>query len=130
MSTAPIWIWCGPGFHCTVRRPRLETPVPVKLQPVMSLRTHILQLKALPAGASVSYSRTYISPGPMRVAVLPVGYCNGYSRLLSNRGWVLINGRRAPIRGRVCMNLTMVEVTDQARGERGGYRHLVRAGRE
>ena len=93
--------------------PSAETPVPVKLQPVMSLRTHILQLKALPAGASVSYSRTYISPGPMRVAVLPVGYCNGYSRLLSNRGWVLINGRRAPIRGRVCMNLTMVEVTDR-----------------
>jgi alanine racemase len=47
----------------------------------------------------------------MRVAVLPVGYCNGYSRLFSNRGWVLIHGRRAPIRGRVCMNLTMADVS-------------------
>lgn len=92
--------------------PSLETPAPVRLQPVMSLRTQILQLKDLPTGASVSYSRTYIAPGPMRVAALPVGYCNGYNRLFSNRGWVLVNGRRAPIRGRVCMNLTMVEVTD------------------
>jgi alanine racemase len=92
--------------------PSLETPAPVVLQPVMSLRTQILQLKDLPAGASVSYSRTYFAPNPIRVAVLPVGYCNGYCRKFSNRGWVLINGREAPIRGRVCMNLTMVEVTD------------------
>lgn len=76
--------------------PSLETPSPVTLQPVMSFRTKILQLKELPAGASVSYSRTYVTPGPMRVAVLPVGYCNGYSRLISNRGWVLIKGRQAP----------------------------------
>jgi alanine racemase len=92
--------------------PSLEVPAGVHLQPVMSLRTQVLQLKELPAGASVSYSRTYVAPRPFRLAVLPVGYCNGYSRLFSNRGWVLINGRRAPIRGRVCMNLTMVEVTD------------------
>jgi alanine racemase len=91
--------------------PSLEAPTPVQLKPVMSFRTQILQLKDLPAGTSVSYSRTYISPGPLRVAVLPVGYCNGYSRLFSNRGTVLVNGRRAPIRGRVCMNLTMVEVS-------------------
>jgi alanine racemase len=89
-----------------------DMPAPVPLQPVMSLRTHILQLKELPAGASVSYSRTFIASGPVRLAVLPIGYCNGYSRLFSNRGWALINGRRAPIRGRVCMNLTMVDVTE------------------
>jgi alanine racemase len=92
--------------------PSQEIPVRVKLKPVMSLRTRVLQLKNLPAGASISYGRTYITPAPIRLAVLPIGYCNGYSRLFSNRGWVLINGRRAPIRGRVCMNLTMVEVTD------------------
>jgi alanine racemase len=92
--------------------PSMDIPMPVRLQPVMSLRTRILQLKELPAGAGISYSRTYITPGPIRLAVLPVGYCNGYSRLLSNRGRVLIQGRHAPIRGRVCMNLTMVEVTD------------------
>jgi alanine racemase len=92
--------------------PSGELPMPVELRPVMSFRTQVLQLKDLPAGASVSYSRTYIAPSPLRLAVLPVGYCNGYSRLLSNRGWVLLHGRRALIRGRVCMNLTMVEVTD------------------
>jgi alanine racemase len=89
-----------------------EMPAPVQLQPVMSLRTHVLQLKELPAGAGISYSRTFVAPGPIRLAVLPIGYCNGYSRLFSNQGWALIKGRRAPIRGRVCMNLTMVDVTD------------------
>ena len=92
--------------------PSPEIQTRVRLQPVMSLRTQVLQLKNLPAGAGISYSRTYIAPEPIRLAVLPIGYCNGYNRLFSNRGWVLINGRRAPIRGRVCMNLTMVEVTD------------------
>jgi alanine racemase len=100
------------GISLYGSQPSLETAATVLLRPAMSLRTQVLQLKDLPAGASVSYSRTYIAPGPMQVAVLPVGYCNGYSRLFSNRGWVLIKGRRAPIRGRVCMNLTMVEVTD------------------
>jgi alanine racemase len=89
-----------------------EMPAPMPLQPVMSLRTQVLQLKELPAGASVSYSRTFIAPAPVHLAILPIGYCNGYSRLFSNRGWALINGRQAPIRGRVCMNLTMVDVTD------------------
>jgi len=91
--------------------PSEEVPAPVPLRPVMSLRSQILQLKDLPAGSSVSYGRTYIAAQPVRLAALPVGYCNGYSRLLSNRGQVLIRGQRAPIRGRVCMNLTMVEVT-------------------
>lgn len=91
--------------------PSLEVPAPVPLRPVMTARTQILQLKELAAGSSISYGRTYCAPAPLRLAVLPVGYCNGYSRLLSNRGQVLINGQRAPIRGRVCMNLTMVEAT-------------------
>lgn len=91
--------------------PAPDRPAPVPLRPVMSLRTQILQLKDLPAGSSVSYGRTFLAAHPLRLAALPVGYCNGYSRLLSNCGQVLIHGRRAPIRGRVCMNLTMVEVT-------------------
>ncbi|MGQ9921660.1 MAG: alanine racemase [Desulfobacca sp.] len=91
--------------------PSEEVPSPVPLRPVMSLRSQVLQLKELPAGSSISYGRTYIAAQPIRLAALPVGYCNGYNRLLSNRGHVLIRGQRAPIRGRVCMNLTMVEVT-------------------
>ncbi len=81
------------------------------LQPVMSCQTLVAQLKNLPAGMGISYGRTHITRKPALVAVLPVGYSNGYSRLLSNRGEVLIRGRRAPIRGRVCMNLTVVEVS-------------------
>ncbi|MFZ2087427.1 MAG: alanine racemase [Desulfobaccales bacterium] len=83
----------------------------VDLKPVMSLTTQVLQLKRLPPGSSISYGRTYITPDWCSLAVLPVGYCNGYPRLLSNRGEVILKGRRAPIRGRVCMNLTMVEVS-------------------
>jgi alanine racemase len=83
----------------------------VKLKPVMSFTCQVLQVKHLPPGASISYGCTYTTADWCRLAVLPVGYANGYSRLLSNRGEVLIRGHRAPIRGRVCMNLTMVEVT-------------------
>jgi alanine racemase len=84
----------------------------VDLKPVMSFATQVLQLKRLPPGSSISYGRTYITTDWCNLAVLPVGYCNGYPRLLSNRGEVLLKGHRAPIRGRVCMNLTMVEVSD------------------
>jgi alanine racemase len=83
----------------------------VDLKPVMSLAARILQVKRLPPGSSISYGCTYTTSDWCDLAVLPVGYCNGYSRLNSNRGEVLIHGRRAPIRGRVCMNLTMAEVT-------------------
>jgi len=88
-----------------------ERPPPVDLRPVMSFTTRVLQVKRLAAGCSISYGRTYITQDGCDLAVLPVGYANGYSRLLSNRGEVLIRGRRAPIRGRVCMNLIMVEVS-------------------
>ncbi|HAY20597.1 MAG TPA: alanine racemase [Desulfobacterales bacterium] len=92
--------------------PSLETPSPIPLKPVMSLRTRVLQLQELPPGCSISYGRTYFTDKPSLIAALPVGYCNGYSRLMSNRGCVLLHGQRAPIRGRVCMNLTMVDVTE------------------
>jgi alanine racemase len=84
---------------------------PVPLQPVMTFKTKVAQVKRVPPGSSISYGCTFTTQDWGILAVLPVGYCNGYSRLLSNRGEVLIHGRRAPIRGRVCMNLTMVEVT-------------------
>lgn len=83
----------------------------VDLKPVMSFRTRVLQRKRLPPGSCVSYGCTYTTSDWCDLAVLPVGYCNGYPRLLSNRGEVLLQGYRAPIRGRVCMNLTMVEVS-------------------
>jgi alanine racemase len=100
------------------------------LQPVLSLRTTIAQLRTIPRGGTVSYNGTFVAKRPTRIAVLPIGYADGYSRRLSNRGSVLIQGRRAPIVGLVCMDMIMVDVTDFAQlqvgetatliGEQGG----------
>ena len=85
---------------------------PLKLKPAMTWKTIVAQAKEVPAGEYIGYGCTYRTTRNSVIAVLPVGYANGYDRLLSNRGHVLIRGTRAPIRGRVCMNLTMVDVTD------------------
>ena len=82
------------------------------LQPVMSFKTRVVQIKELEAGCGISYGHTFITSRKSRIAVLPVGYADGYQRKLSNRAEVLINGRRAPVCGRVCMNATMVDITD------------------
>jgi len=81
------------------------------LRPVMTLKTRVVLVKELPAGSYISYGCTYSTPAPTRVATLPVGYADGYSRLLSNRAEVLIRGRRVPVIGRVCMDQCMVDVT-------------------
>lgn len=82
------------------------------LRPAMSFTTRVVQVKTISAGRGVSYGHTYITDRPTTLAVLPVGYEDGFSRRLSNCGEVLIRGRRAPVRGRVCMNLCMVDVTE------------------
>jgi len=89
---------------------RDETRLP--LEPVMSFRSRLVQVRDLPAGANVSYARQFTTQRPTRVGVVPVGYGHGYSWLLSNRGHMLVAGRRVPILGRVTMDLTMVDVTD------------------
>ncbi|MEE2779609.1 MAG: alanine racemase [Myxococcota bacterium] len=82
-----------------------------ELQPVLRWRTRIAQVKEVQAGSYVGYGRTYRTTHASRIAVLPVGYHEGYDRRLSNLAHVLVDGRRAPVRGRVCMNMTMVDVT-------------------
>jgi alanine racemase len=82
-----------------------------KLQPAMSFTTRVLQVKTVPAGVGISYGHTYTTSRETRLAVLPVGYEDGLSRRLSNKGEVLIRGKRAKIRGRVCMNLCVVDVS-------------------
>ena len=84
------------------------------LQPVLSWKTRIAALRTIPAGEGVSYNATFRAPRATRIALLPVGYADGYNRLLSNRGEVLVRGQRAPIAGRVTMDQTMVDVTDIA----------------
>lgn len=91
--------------------PNTALPVPIDIKPVMRLRAAVCQIKSVPAGSAVSYGRTYVTERETTLAVVPVGYADGYSRGLSGKGAVYINGKRAPITGRVCMDQMMVDVT-------------------
>ena len=82
------------------------------LKPVMSLISHVAYIKEVPPGTPVSYGGTFVTARPTRIATIPVGYGDGYPRLMSGKGDVLIRGKRAPILGRVCMDQLMVDVTD------------------
>ncbi|MBI4726979.1 alanine racemase [candidate division TA06 bacterium] len=99
--------------------PSRETMVSLKeqgsefrLEPVMSWKTRVAQVKMVPAGSYIGYGCTFRVSRRTKIAVLPVGYYDGYDRKLSNTAYVLIKGKRAPIRGRVCMNLCMADITD------------------
>jgi len=83
-----------------------------ELEPVLSWKTRIAQIKTVPSGATIGYGCTDLATQETRIAVLPVGYYEGYDRRLSSIGYVLIRGRRAPVRGRVCMNMIMVDITN------------------
>jgi alanine racemase len=85
---------------------------PLFLKPVLSWKTRIAQIKKVPKGAFIGYGCTYRTTRETTLAVLPVGYYDGYDRSLSNSSYVLINASRAPLRGRVCMNFIMVDITD------------------
>ena len=82
------------------------------LRPVMTLKSRILYLKKVPPKTGISYARTFITSRETLVATIPIGYADGYSRALSNVGEVIVRGRRAPVIGRVCMDMTMSDVTD------------------
>ena len=82
----------------------------VALRHAMTLRTKVIQLKKVPAGFKISYGITYKTPKPTMIATVPIGYADGLNRLLSSRGQVLVHGKRVPIVGRICMDLTMLDV--------------------
>jgi len=82
-----------------------------ELQPAMSFTTEILQVKKFAPGRGISYGRTYTTERDSLIAVVPVGYEDGLSRSLSNRGTALVGGQRVPVRGRICMNMCMLDVT-------------------
>lgn len=84
----------------------------VDLKPALELISHISFVKDVEKGTSISYGGTFVAPKKMRIATIPVGYGDGYPRSLSNKGYVLIHGKRADIVGRVCMDQFMVDVTD------------------
>lgn len=89
----------------------LENVLP--LRPVMSLRTTISQIRTFPAGVSVSYGRTYTTTKSQRIAVLAIGYADGLSRVFSNNISFLLHGKRVPVVGRICMDMCMVDVSDE-----------------
>ncbi|MCX4267644.1 MAG: alanine racemase [Lachnospiraceae bacterium] len=84
----------------------------VRLKPVLSLISHVVMVKDVAAGTGISYGSIYVTPKQERIATIPVGYGDGYPRALSNCGYVLIHGKKAPIRGRICMDQFMVDVSE------------------
>jgi alanine racemase len=90
-----------------------------QLKPVLSWKTGIVHIQSVPAGRSVGYGSTYKTIYPTKIAVIPVGYFEGYDRRLSNQGYAFFDGERAPILGRVCMNMTMLNVTHIPTAELG-----------
>jgi alanine racemase len=108
-----------PGLAIYGLYPSKEVKKTINLIPAQQFKTKIVFIKELPLGESISYGRTYITKRRMRVASLPVGYADGYNRLLSNQGEVLVRGQRVPIIGRVCMDHCMIDVTNLTQVEIG-----------
>jgi alanine racemase len=87
------------------------------LTSAMTVKSRILSIRSVAAGTPVSYGRTFVTKRPSRIGVIPVGYADGYSRLFSNNAEVVVRGKRVPVAGRVCMDLTMVDLTDVREAE-------------
>jgi len=99
-----------PGIGLYGLDPSTEWAPPFEIRPALTLKSRVSRVRRLPAGAGVSYGRTYITEKPTMAALVPVGYGDGYHRILSNQGYVLIRGRRAPLIGRICMDQFVVDV--------------------
>jgi alanine racemase len=131
-NSAAVITW--PEAHFNLVRPGLmlygippseDLKKKIDLKPVLRLRTEILQLRRVPAGFPVSYGQTFVTRRESLLATLPIGYADGYCRLLSNRGEVLVHEEKVPVVGRVCMDLTVVDVTDVARVKEGDEAVLI-----
>jgi alanine racemase len=101
-----------PGIALYGLAPSETVPLPPEFQPVLTWKTFVAQVKTLPRGHSVGYGNAYITQGEEVVAVIPVGYSDGFRRMPNNWGHVLVRGQLAPIAGRVAMEKTMINVTD------------------
>jgi alanine racemase len=109
-----------PGSHFDLVRPgialyglwpsREMLNTGVDLKPVLSITSKIIHLKKVPAGFAVSYGSTQVTERPTTIATVPIGYADGYSRLLSSSGQMMVRGYKAPVIGRVCMDFTMIDV--------------------
>ncbi len=100
-----------PGIIMFGMYPSADVSRDVPLVPAMTLRSHLARVRMLPKGSAVSYGRTYVTPGDTRIGLVPIGYGDGYHRILGNRGHVLVRGTVVPIVGRVCMDQFMVDLS-------------------
>ena len=107
VGIASYGLWPSPQV-----RERVHHVLSPKLRPALSWRAKIVQVKEVARGEPIGYGCTYVTERESKIAIIPVGYYEGYDRGLSNRGEVLIHGARVPIRGRICMNICMADVTD------------------
>lgn len=93
-------------------KPDIHNDIPNGIKPAMTWKSAISMIKDVPVGETIGYGRTFKVDHPMRIATVTTGYADGLNRLLSNRGFVMVNGQKAPIVGRICMDQTLVDVTD------------------
>jgi alanine racemase len=118
-----------PGILLYGLSPAPGLGLPPGFEPALTLTTSIAHIKEVPAGESISYGRTFTTKRRSRIGLLPIGYADGYPRALSNRATVLVRGMRAPVVGRVCMDMTMIDLTGIP-GARAGDEVVVFGGRE
>lgn len=118
-SSAPIFTqkqahynMVRPGYMIYGYYPSESLQKKITLSPALQLSTKILQIKTVPSGTFISYGRTFVTKRESVIATVAIGYADGLSRLMSNRGFFVVNGQRAPIVGRMCMDLTMLDITD------------------
>lgn len=104
--------FCRPGIILYGLTPSPELNLPEDFIPVMTVKSVVSMVKEIKPGDTVNYGRTFKAEKPMRVATVTAGYADGYPRMLSNKGYVLINGRRAKIIGRICMDQMSVDISD------------------
>lgn len=100
-----------PGIALYGLAPSVAAPLPAGMRPALAFKCQVAQVRSISPGSAVGYGRAYVADAPRRVAVIPVGYADGFRRGPRNWGEVLVRGRRAPIVGQVCMDQTMVDVT-------------------
>jgi alanine racemase len=111
LGHAPGWLdMVRPGIMIYGFYPDSGTPRTIPLKPGLSFLTRVSFLKKVAAGTSIGYGRTWVAPQDTWIATIPAGYADGFNRLFSNRGRVLINGRAYPVVGRVCMDQSMVDL--------------------
>jgi alanine racemase len=100
-----------PGISLYGQYPSAEVACRIDLRPAMSMKTRIILLKNVPAGVGLSYGHSFVTRQPSRIATVPLGYADGYPRHASNRAMMIVRGRVVPVVGRVCMDLTLLDVT-------------------